>query len=303
MKILALGTVLEDIETAEQIEGRDAIFLTDSRHASQAMKLAGIVYDGEVNMMEIGFSRIETQQECVAGALYIPKHLDVLGRRYKILFFVNQHNIVLVDDDDYARRIIMKIRQRKTKQGESRAHFLYNFIMQVMLRDLELLGRYEQLLMSMEEKVMDGKTEGFQSKIQPIRKELLTLRGYYDEMMDVGKELEENENHFFTKKQLKYFGAVTDRADRLMGKTAHLLEYAGQVRDAYQSQVDAEQNKNMQFLTLISTIFFPLTLITGWYGMNFENMPELQNGYPGVIGLSLIVIGICIFVFKKKKIL
>ena len=61
---------------------------------------------------------------------------------------------------------------------------------------------------------------------------------------------------FFTKKQLKYFGAVTDRADRLMGKTAHLLEYAGQVRDAYQSQVDAEQNKNMQFLTLISTIFF-----------------------------------------------
>ena len=127
MKILALGTVLEDIETAEQIEGRDAIFLTDSRHASQAMKLAGIVYDGEVNMMEIGFSRIETQQECVAGALYIPKHLDVLGRRYKILFFVNQHNIVLVDDDDYARRIIMKIRQRKTKQGESRAHFLYNF--------------------------------------------------------------------------------------------------------------------------------------------------------------------------------
>ena len=89
---------------------------------------------------------------------------------------------------------------------------------------------------------------------------------------------------------------------RKVGRTVHLLEYAGQVRDAYQEQVAAQQNKNMQFLTIISTIFFPLTLITGWYGMNFQNMPELQNGYPGVIVLSLIVVILCIYIFKKKKI-
>ena len=88
-----------------------------------------------------------------------------------------------------------------------------------------------------------------------------------------------------------------------MNKTLHLLEYAQQVRDAYQAAVDAKQNNNMQFLTLISTIFFPLTLITGWYGMNFRNMPELKNGYPGVIALSLVVIGVCVIVFKIKKIL
>ncbi len=88
-----------------------------------------------------------------------------------------------------------------------------------------------------------------------------------------------------------------------MGKTSYLLEYAQQVRDAYQAQVDDAQNKNMQFLTVISTIFFPLTLITGWYGMNFENMPELESGYPFVIILSLVVIIICIWIFRKKKIL
>ena len=81
------------------------------------------------------------------------------------------------------------------------------------------------------------------------------------------------------------------------------MEYAKQVQDAYQAQVDAQQNRNMQFLTVISTIFFPLTLITGWYGMNFRNMPELENGYPGVVILSLVVIAGCIFIFKKKKIL
>lgn len=131
----------------------------------------------------------------------------------------------------------------------------------------------------------------------------MTLRSYYDELMDLGRELETNENGFFAKKQTKYFGTVTDRADRLMSKTVHLLEYAGQVRDAYQGYVDARQNANMQFLTVISTIFFPLTLITGWYGMNFQNMPELQSGYPGVIFASVLVVLLLILYLKRKKML
>lgn len=155
----------------------------------------------------------------------------------------------------------------------------------------------------MEEDAMQGKIDHFQQELMPIRRKVLNLRSYYDEMMDMGRELEENENGFFAKKQLKYFGTLSDRADRLMSRTAHLLEYAQQVRDVYQAQVDARQNSNMQFLTVLSTIFFPLTLITGWYGMNFKNMPELRHGYPGVIILSLVVIIVCILIFKKKKIL
>lgn len=136
----------------------------------------------------------------------------------------------------------------------------------------------------------------FNERVLEQAEELLTLREYYDELMDLGKELEENENGFFQKKQLKYFGTISDRAGQL-------LEYAKQVQDAYQAQVDAKQNKNMEFLTVISTIFFPLTLITGWFGMNFKHMPELENGYPGVILLSLVVIIGCILFFKKKKML
>lgn len=90
-----------------------------------------------------------------------------------------------------------------------------------------MLGRYERMIMAMEEDVMDGKIGEFQSQIFPIRKQLLILRSYYDELRDMGKELEENENQFFAKKYLEYFGIVADRADRLMGRTVHLLEYAG----------------------------------------------------------------------------
>ena len=169
--------------------------------------------------------------------------------------------------------------------------------------DLDNLGRYEKKIMQIEEQITDDDLDDVTTKIAHLRKELLILREYYDELHDFGKQLEENENNFFSGKNLAYFGTISDRADRLMGRTMYLLDYIGQVRDTYQGKVAEHQNANMEFLTMISTIFFPLTLITGWYGMNFQNMQELANGYPFVIGLSLVVIAVIVFIFKKRKIL
>lgn len=286
-----------------EAEPEPAVFLTDSVHAEETLAMAGIVYENEIQVPKIGFCRLENQQECVVGTLCIPKLLDVLGSRYRMYFFVNRTNIVIVDDEEFSLRLIRRIQQKKMHQGESKERFLYNYISEFMSRDLEMLVAYERRLLRMEEDVSQEHIADFQNKLMPVRRELLNLRSYYDEIMDLTKELEENENGFFLKKQLKYFGTLTDRADRLMSRTEHLLEYAQQVKEAYQAQIDARQNSNMQFLTVLSTIFFPLTLITGWYGMNFRDMPGLDNGYPWVVGLSVLVILICIFIFRKKHII
>ena len=82
-----------------------------------------------------------------------------------------------------------------------------------------------------------------------------------------------------------------------------LREYAMQVQDVYQSEIGIRQNNVMKVLTIVTTVFLPLTLIAGWYGMNFQNMPELKEGYPGVIALSVIVVIVCIIFFKRKKML
>lgn len=280
-----------------------APILTDSAHVEEVLKENGIVYEGDTQLHTIGFCKVEAQQECIAGTFCIPKLLDVLGSRYRIMFFITKDKLVLADDDDFSRRLLNRIGRRKNDQFATKEKFFYNFMAEFMNRDFEFLTQFEKRLMRLEEDVHKENYEETYAQIQMIRRELLTLRGYYDEISDVGKALEENENGYFPKKQLKYFGTIADRADRLRNKASHLLEYAQQVKDAYQAQIDARQNSNMQFLTLISTIFFPLTLITGWYGMNFRNMPELESGYPGVIVLSLIVIGVCIAIFKIKKIL
>lgn len=78
-----------------------------------------------------------------------------------------------------------------------------------------------------------------------------------------------------------------------------------QIQDAYSTQVDMNLNHIMYFFTVITTIFMPLTLIVGWYGMNFHNMPELEwkYGYPFVIVLSIAIVVICFWFFKRKKLL
>ena len=291
-----------DMETWELNPG-PALFVTDSQHAEQVLAKAGIVYENEIQMKKIGFCKLENQQDCVVGTLCIPKLLDVLGNRYKMYFFVNRVNVVIVDDDEFSLRLIRRIQRKKTRQGQTKERFLYNFIAEFMSRDQEMLVAYERRLLKMEEDVTQDHVENFQNQLMPIRRELLNLRSYYDEIMDLTKELEENENGFFLKKQLKYFGTLTDRADRLMSRTAHLLEYAQQVKEAYQSQIDTRQNNNMQFLTVISTVFFPLTLITGWFGMNFRNMQGLDNGYGAVVALSIVIVIVCVVIFKKKKII
>ena len=75
-----------------------------------------------------------------------------------------------------------------------------------------------------------------------------------------------------------------------------------QLRDLVQSQQAERQNRIMTLLTVVATIFMPLTLIAGWYGMNFRYMPELEWkwAYLGVFVLSIAIVVGCLIWFKRK---
>ena len=76
-----------------------------------------------------------------------------------------------------------------------------------------------------------------------------------------------------------------------------------QIRDMHKSQLDVKQNRIMTVLTVVTTIFMPLTLIVGWYGMNFKYMPELEYkwSYPLVFAVSIAVALGSLLFFKRKK--
>lgn len=304
MVVYELGERLVESEVDSVINReKDAVFIVKSEEARYALEITKMGYEGEIDLESIALCKLENQQECLWGTLNIPRLLDVLGARYRIMFFADERYIVIVDDSGFSLRLVKRIQQRKSKQGSTREKFLANYMGEFLKRDLDHLLSYERQLMDIEENITDTKTNELPNDLLTLRKELLMLRSYYDEIMDLSKEFEENENEIFDEDELIYFGNISDRADRLMSKTSHLLEYSQQIRDTHKSIIDAQQNSNMQFLTIISTVFFPLTLVTGWYGMNFQNMPELQNGYPAVIGLSIVIIIVVLLIFKKKKII
>ncbi|MBP5652425.1 MAG: magnesium transporter CorA, partial [Lachnospiraceae bacterium] len=102
---------------------------------------------------------------------------------------------------------------------------------------------------------------------------------------------------------IRFFRLFSNRVSRLFDLVNSLLDYAGQIRDTYESRLDVKQNRIMTVLTVVTAIFMPLTLIVGWYGMNFKYMPELDSvwGYPAVIAVSILIVICCLIFFKRKK--
>ena len=129
------------------------------------------------------------------------------------------------------------------------------------------------------------------------------LDNYYQQFIAIGEELEENTCDIFNEDNLHYFRIFESKATRLSNNVRMLQEYSIHVRESYHAQLDNDMNRIMKMFTVVTTEFLPLTLIVGWYGMNFTSMPELtwKFGYLFVIIISLVVATLCFIYFKKKK--
>ena len=114
----------------------------------------------------------------------------------------------------------------------------------------------------------------------------------------LSEETEEGDPH-----ASRLFDHLTGRAQRLLSATEQEKEYALQLREMHQTQLDMRQNQIMKILTIVTTVFLPLSLIAGWYGMNFVNMPELtaRHGYLAVCIVSAVCILVELVIFKWKK--
>ena len=140
-------------------------------------------------------------------------------------------------------------------------------------------------------------------RLNEIRMEIRDLQNHYEQLLDLAEELEENENGFFQQENLRYFRQFLSRVERLRDMATALRDYTIQIHDLYATQVDVRQNRIMTILTVITSIFLPLTLIAGWYGMNFRYMPELNWpwSYPIVFVVCIVIVVACLIFFKKKK--
>ena len=263
----------------------------------------GIDMELKTNEADIHSTKAEVNFDSLTGTFSIPSRRDITGKDYKYAFALDEKGIVFIDSTGVVERMVHRISVSKKWKMPSMERFIYDFLELIIARDLNILEKYEKELDQIEGEILKDAVEADLSRVNEIRGDIRDLRIHYEQLIDLGQEFEENENSFFKAENVRYFGLFTDRMTRLHDTATSLKDYTMQVRDLYHTQMEVKQNRIMTLLTVVTTIFMPLTLITGWYGMNFYNMPALTSpwGYPAVIVVSLlIVIGSLIF-FKKKK--
>lgn len=252
---------------------------------------------------DIHNTKAEVNYDSLTGTFSVPSRSNISGDDYQYAFALDEKGIVFIDSTGVVERMVKKIARTKKWKVPCLERFIYDFLELIVNRDLSILEKFEKELDAIEDDMMDSSTETSLARVNEIRSNLRELRIHYDQLIDFGQELQENENNFFKPENTRYFRLFTDRVTRLHDTATSLRDFTMQLRDMYHTQIDVKQNRIMTLLTVVTTIFMPLTLIVGWYGMNFRYMPELETrwGYPVVIIASLLIIIGGLWFFKKKK--
>lgn len=258
--------------------------------------LENVALDIKKNIENIHFCKIEDCKKYMYGTLCIPKK-DNYPANIKIRFYLIQDNIIFIDEENNIQKYIDTIIKTKRKNSYNIMKFFHDLLEIIIKDDLMYLETIEKRLAKLEDKILENKINNMSRLIIKEKKEILRYYHYYNQLLDMSDILMENSHN------LEIFKIFKERIDRLQNETLLLREYTHQLQDLYDSQIDLHQNNVMKILTVATTIFLPLTLITGWYGMNFKYMPEIYwiYGYPMVMILFLLVIIICFIIFKKKK--
>lgn len=299
-----IRNTLEEIRAEEIFDGEECyVAVVSPEEWTRDKEKFNMGIDLEFEIENLFMTKAEVNYDSLTGSFIIPDRSDLLESSNRFAFALDERGIVFIDHDGYAASLVKRIAATKKWRYPGLERFIYDFLETIISGDLNMLERYEDEITIIEDRILEGNLTGELERNNEIRGELLKLKMYYEQLIDLGQELAENENDFFMSDNLRFFELFTARVTRLQGLVSTLKEYTMQVRELYQSELSVKQNRIMTVLTVVTTIIMPLTLVTGWYGMNFKYMPELDSplAYPVVIGVVILMAISGIVYFKKKK--
>ena len=253
-------------------------------------------------------SFIQTE-ESVFGSFQMINLENIMESSGKIGIFMTKNYCLLVnlgEDDPEVAHVFERAVSRCKSDELTVEKVLYLFFETLVMEDAARLEDIEFEFDVLEDRIVAKKVEEEFYQVLILKKrELFVLHNYYEQFLEFVDVLEENRQGLFEGENKKYLQMMEHKFSRLKQNTLQLRESMVQLREAYQAYLDYSLNSVMKLFTVVTTIFVPLSLIVGWYGMNFTSMPELKwkYGYAYVIGLTAVIVLLCIWVFKKKKLI
>lgn len=249
----------------------------------------------------IRYCKAEYYRNCIYGTMRIPRKSEERAPHVTFAFYINENTLYLIEDTGDIKRWVEKHADRLGKM-QSPDRLMLDIMTQLVENDTLYLSHLEKVLEDIEDELNNNISEEIFAKITRFRQKISEINAYYSQLTEIGDMMQSHicDSVIHNSDEWNRYSRGTDR---LQNHVRLLRENVIQLRELYQSRQDERQNKVMCMLTVVTTLFLPLTLLTGWYGMNFVHMPELQwqYGYFGVIILALVIVIAEIIYFKKKK--
>ena len=166
-----------------------------------------------------------------------------------------------------------------------------------------IIEKFGEQLDGLEERVLVGADEQIMEEIQALKRQLVTVRKAIFPLREMLNFFTKGESNFVSDEYLKYYRDSYDHCLTVMDSLDTYIDTIGSIRDLYMSTISHKMNQIMKVLTIMATLFIPLTFIVGIYGMNFDYMPELKYkyGYFVVWGVMIIITISLVVYFKRKK--
>jgi len=219
----------------------------------------------------------------------------ILGKNYIISFQEREGDVF-----SFIRERIRNNIGRIRKSGAD--YLAYSLIDAIVDNYFTIIERLDEEIENLEDKVIIQPNPSNVQAIHKLKRDLIFLRKSVWPLREVISFLEKGESPLVLKSTNIYLRDVYGHTIQVMDTVETLRDVISGILDIYLSSINTRMNEIMKMLTIIATIFIPLTFITGIYGMNFQYMPEVKWfwGYPAVL-LGMSIIGIVMVIYFKRK--
>jgi magnesium transporter len=283
---------LHEVKIIEEIGahfGLHPLTLEDILHTGQRPKFEDL--DGYLFVVLMMLRYDNESQTVLAEQVSL-----VLGSNFVVSF---QENI-----GDVFEQIRDRIRNSKGRIRKLGADYLmYTLLDAVVDNYFGILEKLGEKIESLEEELVDDPSDRTLHQIHRLKREMVFLRKSVWPLRELISGLERSESTLIEESTGVYLRDVYDHTIQVIDTVESFRDMVSGMLDIYLSSISNRMNAVMKVLTIIATIFIPLTFVAGIYGMNFENMPELKwrYGYAAVWLVMLVVAGLMVLFFKRKK--
>ena len=268
--------------------GIHALVLEDILNTSQRPKLE----DFE-DYLFITLKMFDVEED---GGVETEQASIILGKDYVLSFSEDvRDSLTLIKD---------RLRRGKGKIRSGGGDYLVYALLDAIVDQYFLvLDRYNQTIESLEDEILEDPGPETLSSIHAAKRELIFFHRHIWPLRDILGQLKKGDLPHVQETSRIYIADVYDHLTQVIETTEAFRDILSGLQDLYLSTLSHKMNEVMKVLTIIATLFIPLTFIAGIYGMNFDYMPELRWpwGYFGIWGVMIAVTVGLLFYFRRKK--